>query len=122
LCGAKHDRVVLRRGGRDRDRVDVVAAKYLIKIIKENGPESLSGSLSSISIVIPDRHKISVWMLAGPRGVLGCMHVPESKCRYLDRIGHRQSFLVLEQVPSLAPRASTVAVGGDNPRAATKDD
>ena len=46
---------------------------------------SADGSTPS-RIVVPGGDKLGVWMLADQRGVLGCMHVPESENRYLDRI------------------------------------
>jgi hypothetical protein len=43
-------------------------------------------------------------VLAYLRGVLGCMHMPESKDRYPDRIGHGS--------PSSSVRAGAGTVGG----------
>jgi hypothetical protein len=83
---------------------DVVASQQLVKIIDESCTEGIRGWATARRVVIPDSDKVGVKVLLDPRGVLGCMHVPESKNRNLYRIRHKQSFRAW-LMPSLSPGA-----------------
>jgi hypothetical protein len=101
LDGPKHDRVVLGRGSGYSHCTDIVASQQLVKIIDESCTQSIRCWATARRVVIPDSNKVGVRVLLDPRGVLGSMHVPESKNRNLDRIRHKQSFRAW-MMPSLS--------------------
>ena len=78
---------------RDGDRVDVVAGKQIVEIFDKGRLDSLRGCPAPCRIVVPHGYQLGLRILAHVRGVLGCMHMPESKDRYRDRVGHGKSFL-----------------------------
>src|SRR5207342_1145252 len=85
LRSAEHDRVMGAGRGRDGDRVDVVG-EQLVEVVNEGRPDGLCRGSTASRIVVPSGDELGFWMLADQPGVLGCMHVPESENRYLDRI------------------------------------
>ena len=97
------------RGG-DGDRVDVVAGEQIVEVVDKDRLDSLRGCLPPCRIVVPHGDQLGVRVLAYPRGVLGCMHMPESKDRYRDRIGHGKSFLERSSGCGTVGGCSTVAV------------
>jgi hypothetical protein len=65
----------------------------MVEVVAEGSIEVLGGRLASGQIIIPDGDQLGIRVLAYPGGIFGCMHMPESEDRYLDRVGHSRSLL-----------------------------
>ena len=83
------------RAGRcgDGHRVDVVAREQIVEVTDKDRIDGVGRCPAASRIVVPDGDKLGIRVLVYLRRVLGCMYVPESQDRNVDRVGHGQSFL-----------------------------